>query len=55
LPEATRLQQERKRNLNEKGKVALKARQTVTVKSLSLGDAHAALFIGEVKDLITMP
>jgi hypothetical protein len=44
-----------KRNSNEKGKVALKARQIVAVKSYSLWGAHAGLFIGEVKVLIILP
>jgi hypothetical protein len=44
-----------KRNSNEKGKVALKARQTILVKSHYLGGAHAGLFIGEVKGLVTIP
>jgi hypothetical protein len=39
----------------EKGKVALKARQIVTVTSRPLGGAHAGLFIGDVKGLFTMP
>jgi hypothetical protein len=44
-----------KRNSNKKGKVVLKARQTVAVKSCHLGGARASLFIGEVKGLITIP
>jgi hypothetical protein len=44
-----------KRNSNEKGKVALKARQIVVVKSHPLGGVCAGLFIGEVKGLIIMP
>jgi hypothetical protein len=43
-----------KRNSNEKWKAALKARQTVIVKSHPLRGAHAGLFIGQVKGLITM-
>jgi hypothetical protein len=39
----------------EKGKVTLKARQKVAVKSHPLGGARVDLFIGEVKGLITMP
>jgi hypothetical protein len=38
-----------------KMKVALKARQTVEVKSSPLGGARVGLFIWEVKRLITMP
>jgi hypothetical protein len=44
-----------KRNVIEKGKVTLKARQKVAVKSHPLGGARVDLFIGEVKGLITMP
>jgi hypothetical protein len=53
--EAIELQQERKKNLNEKRKVALIARQTVAVKSCTLRGAGVGLFIGEVKSLIIMP
>jgi hypothetical protein len=44
-----------KRNSNEKDKVALKVRQIVVAKSHPLGGACADLFIGEVKNLITIP
>jgi hypothetical protein len=44
-----------KRNSNKKKKVALKAKQTVLVKSRPFGGAPAGLFIGEVKVLITIP
>jgi hypothetical protein len=43
-----------KRNSNKKGKVALKARQTIAVNPTPLG-VHVRVFIGEVKGLITMP
>jgi hypothetical protein len=49
------LMEKEKRNSNEKGKVTLKARQIVVVKSRPLGGAHAGLFIVEVKGLITIP
>jgi hypothetical protein len=49
------LNERRKRNSNKKGKVALKAKQTVVVKHRPLGGARVGLFIGEVKGLITIP
>jgi hypothetical protein len=45
----------RKGNSNEKGKVALKAKQIATIKSCPLGAARAGLFTVEVKGLITIP
>jgi hypothetical protein len=55
LPEAIKLQRERKKEIEQERESGTESKANSCSKILPLGGAHAGLFIGEVKDLITMP